>query len=84
VLNVELPILGEYDYKVKVIKLLYTKETYHEKGKHREHLEEDGWMYVGHEDVEEDGIVMFYSKRKEINRSMCMTDTTKLENIKFI
>ncbi|MBG9840804.1 MULTISPECIES: hypothetical protein [Bacillus cereus group] len=79
----DLPVLGEYDYKVKVIKLLYTKNTYHETGKHREYLEDHGWMYVGHEDVEDGGLVMFYSKRKEINRGMCMTDTTKLENIRF-
>lgn len=79
----EIPILSEYDYKLKVIKLMYTKETAHEKGKHRQHLEENGWIYVGHEDAEDDGIFMFYSKRKGVGQTVYAVDSRPLEKIKF-
>ncbi|MBG9840803.1 MULTISPECIES: hypothetical protein [Bacillus cereus group] len=79
----EIPILSEYDYKLKVIKLMYTKETYHEKGKHREYLEENGWDYVGCEDTEDDGIFMFYSKRKSVGQTVYAVDSRPLNKIKF-
>ncbi|PER55786.1 hypothetical protein CN495_08525 [Bacillus thuringiensis] len=80
----ELPILSEHDYKLKTIKLMYTKETYHEKGKHREYLEENGWLYEGHEDAEDDGIFMFYSKREEVSQGIRMTETTAIEDLIFL
>ncbi|SME50796.1 hypothetical protein BACERE00183_04623 [Bacillus cereus] len=80
----ELPILGEYDYKLKIIKLMYTKETYKEKGRHRKYLEENSWIYVGCEDAVDDGIFMFYSKREEVSHSVRMTETTNIEKVKFI
>lgn len=80
----ELPILSEHDYKLKVIQLMYTKETYREKGKHREYLEENGWLYEGCEDAEDDGICMFYSKQEEISQRKRMTETTVIEDITFL
>lgn len=81
--KMELPILSEIDYKMKVIKLMYTKETYNEKGIHREYLEENGWDYTGCEDAEDDGIFMYYSKRKSEGHTVYMVDSRPLEKIKF-
>lgn len=79
----ELPITTETDYKLKEIKLMYTKETKHEKGKHRDYLEEQGWSYIGYERTDDKGIFMKYIKQKEISRGVRMTDTTTLEKIKL-
>ncbi|GAB6431143.1 hypothetical protein bcgnr5378_07770 [Bacillus cereus] len=57
----DLPITSKKEYMGECIKLSYVRSDSEEKRKHREYLEDNGWLYTGFK-LEGDSLTMYYLK----------------------